>query len=118
MSILKENLEKIHEYYNRFLNKVPTKDVNERINSRKAEVIGDYVGELVELTNSTANDAEIIAEGIYQGIAKSHRYLQGEFWIVMEKVIRKYQDAPSDPRNQFAKDMCRAMIKGNDERLS
>jgi len=78
--------------------------------------------ELVESLNIMGNDVgDAVVDGLFTGIINSHRYLQGEFWPVMVKVLKligKYGDTNSfDGRNQFAVEMCKRMaIAGEDPR--
>ena len=114
---LKQSIDESTSWYKGIAKNASVDEVGEAITKNKQKLIANYFSQIVELTNSTSHSAEEIAEGIYKGITNEHRFLQGEFWVVMEKVIAKYQDAPCDPRNEFATDMCKAMIKGNNERL-
>jgi len=79
------------------------------------EVASPVAQALVEMTNTSVCRKEDLANAIFDGITRSHRYLQGEFWMVMKEVIRKYSETEwVDARNQFAKDMCREFIDRGD----
>ena len=81
--------------------------------------ISELTEALVESINSSSISYDMLAEGMFKGIYNQHNFLQGEFWIAMEKTIRKYSEMEYvDGRNSFAKDMCGAFIKGNDERIA
>ena len=48
-------------------------------------------------------------------ITKSHRFLQGEFWSSMLKVIKQYGELEHfDPRNEFAVKMCKRMAEAGE----
>ena len=80
------------------------------------QAVAMNIKNIVELTNSSIIDGSVIASGIFEGIAQSHRHLQGEFMMVLEKAIRMYSETDRvDGRNQFAKEMCQRMIAGNDK---
>jgi len=79
--------------------------------------IAEVMETLVEATNSSMISTEQMAESMFRGIQNQHNFLQGELWLAMEKTIRKYSEMEYvDGRNAFAKEMCGAFIKGNDER--
>ena len=85
---------------------------------RTQKAIAEHVLELVDVTNSSALDCDEIAEGIYNGITKGHRYLQNEFWIAMGKVIEKYANMEKgyyDGRNEWAVKDCRIMSDAIDK---
>ena len=50
-----------------------------------------------------------------ESLTKTHRYIQGEFWMFIKNLADKYSQLPDmyfDPRNEFAKGMCERMVKG------
>ncbi|MFW6219611.1 MAG: hypothetical protein ACOC33_02080 [bacterium] len=82
---------------------------DEIINTEVSEV----VSALVEMTNTSCCRNDVLAKAIFDGISKQHRYLQGEFWLVFAKVIQMYSETEwVDPRNKFAKDICKDFVKG------
>jgi len=75
--------------------------------------------ELVDSLNIMGGDIQkAMVNGLLQGINTSHRYLQGEFWGVMLKLIKAYGASEfHDPRNKWAVDMCKRMaMAGEDPR--
>lgn len=73
--------------------------------------------ELTEALNVMGSDIqEAVVSGFLEGIQSSHRYLQGEFWTVMLKIIKAYGDTDRfDARNEWAVQMCKRMaIAGGD----
>ena len=114
--ILNEVVEK-RKIYNEL--EIPQDKINDRMKKVVKETIASVTSALVEATNSTSISHDDMAEGIFAGIQQQHAFLQGEFWIAMEKAIRKYSEMEYvDGRNAFAKDMCGAFVKGNDERTA
>jgi len=98
---------------------VDTGEVLGALESTAVDTIAELTEALVESANSSLISYDILAEGMFKGIQKQHNFLQGEFWIAMEKTIRKYSEMEYvDGRNAFAKDMCGAFVKGNDERTT
>jgi hypothetical protein len=72
--------------------------------------------ELVETTNSSAVREDILAEAMCNGMIRSHRYLQGEFWKVFIKAMDMYADrAGTDPRNEWAVGAVKRMLGGLDK---
>ena len=79
---------------------------------RTQNAISEHIIELIDVTNSSALNSEQIAKGILDGITRSHRYLQNEFWMAMTKVIENYGNLPSeyqDARNAYAVKDCNVM---------
>ena len=59
---------------------------------------------------NTMGSEDVVREGMFDGIQRSHRYLQGEFWKGMLKVIKNYgENKHFDARNEFAVKMCKRM---------
>lgn len=73
--------------------------------------------DLVESINTIGSDVqEAVIKGFLEGVNSSHRYLQGEFWGVMVKIIKEYGEKEHfDARNEWAVQMCKRMaIAGED----
>jgi hypothetical protein len=94
------------------------------INKLKCEKLKELMKvegrELVDSLNVVGHDIEkAVLDGLLEGINTSHRYLQGEFWGLMLKLIKAYGDSKfHDARNKWAVDMCRRMAKaGEDPRI-
>lgn len=67
------------------------------------------VMDLIDVCNSTLGKAPFV-NGMIEGINSKHRYLQGEFWNLMTKVIDQYSKQDNnyfDDRNEWARDMCK-----------
>lgn len=74
---------------------------------------------LTDTLNTMGNDIqEAVINGFLDGLKYSHRYLQGEFWGAMLKIIKKYGETEHfDARNEWAVNMCRRMaMAGEDPR--
>jgi hypothetical protein len=57
-------------------------------------------------------NTDLAVEGLFEGIQKTHRYIQGEFWTVIAKIIDKYGKTEFfDARNEFAVQMCQRISK-------
>ena len=73
--------------------------------------------EIVDTLNIMGGDFHTaVLEGMLEGIQTSHRHLQGEFWLVMLKLIKKYGETDRyDGRNQFAVKMCQRMAEAGEK---
>lgn len=95
-----------------------TLDSHERrklIESKLKKKASELSEKLVDAFN-TMGVEKIVAEGILEGIQKSHRHLQGEFWTGMLNVMEHYGKTKwFDPRNEFAVKMCQRMAKAGNE---
>jgi len=71
---------------------------------------------LVDTLNCSGGGVhEAVLEGFLAGVNRSHRYLQGEFWSTMLKVIKKYGESEYfDARNEFAVKMCKRMAEAGE----
>lgn len=63
------------------------------------EAITQNVKELVECTNASGHEQEVI-DGIVAGLTSSHRYLQGEFMQTLSKALAVYSTTHTDARNE------------------
>ena len=66
---------------------------------------------LADALNVMGNDVqEAVQEGLLEGLQRSHRELQSNFWQSMLVVIKKYGDSDLfDGRNEWATKMCKRM---------
>lgn len=68
--------------------------------------------EMVDLTNGLRSPE--LAEMMLEGVLRSHRYLQGEFWNTMIHLMKKYAESDRkyfDPQNENARKMCEEIVK-------
>jgi len=72
---------------------------------------------LTDTLNSMGNDVqEAVINGFLEGLQRSHRYLQGEFWGAMLKIIKKYGETEYfDARNEWAVKMCARMAMAGED---
>jgi hypothetical protein len=103
----------IRTIQNKHLN-MPYSNANSDItNERIHEVISTAMSDIVNSANVVGVDT--LANGMFHGIINSHRYLQGEFFLALNTVIREYSTTEYvDGRNQHAKTMCKQMVEGLD----
>jgi len=95
-----------------YLKDLGAPNAREEAIARTQNAISEHIVELIDVTNSTALNYEQISKGILDGITRSHRYLQSEFWMAMTKVIEQYGNIPKeyqDARNEYAINDCRTM---------
>jgi hypothetical protein len=55
-----------------------------------------------------------VASMMLEGVLRSHRHLQGEFWNTIIHLMKKYAESDSryfDPRNENARKMCEEIVK-------
>ena len=70
---------------------------------------------LVRLTNSFGSD-KAVADGILEGIQKSHNTLQQCFWRVMQQVVKGYGESKyTDLRNDASVEYCKATARIADD---
>lgn len=89
-------------------------ELNEWRTEKIIEMVSETAAQLVDDLNASGSKDKVV-DGIIQGLTKSHRYLQGEFWMAMIEVCKKYselEDRYFDPRNAFAKDLAKRMAEG------
>jgi len=85
-------------------------------NNILTEELSMSMKQLIECTNSFGSSPDLMAKGLFDGIINSHRFLQSEFFIVLEKVLKMYSETEFfDGRNEWAKYMCKRMIEGNEK---
>lgn len=87
--------------------------INEHAVAEAQEEITNLTRELVDAFNSSyLREAE---QAILEGINRSHRTLQAEFWAGMKNVMVKYSQQDKsvffDGRNEHCRDMTRRMSK-------
>lgn len=71
---------------------------------------------IVECTNRFGSSSDVMAKGLFDGIINSHRHLQSEYFIVLGMVLKMYSETEYvDGRNEWAKDMAKRMIEGNEK---
>jgi len=68
--------------------------------------------EMVDLTNGLRSPE--LAEMMLEGVLRSHRYLQGEFWNTIIHLMKKYAETDPryfDPQNENSRKMCEEIVK-------
>jgi phosphoenolpyruvate-protein kinase (PTS system EI component) len=104
----------IYHQTKKFEDMMTREELAEYRKEKLINVVSETAAQLVDDFNASGSKDDVI-EGIIQGITKSHRHLQGEFWMAMAEVCKKYSELDDryfDPRNAFAKDMTKRMSEG------
>lgn len=87
---------------------ISDEDFLEDKNEMVVEAIAHNVKEIVECTNASGYQDQII-EGIVKGLTQSHRYLQGEFMMALGKALTEYGKTHTDARNEYGVKMAARM---------
>ena len=90
--------------YNRLLRKYIDDGIKE-------EVV-KMTREMVDVTNGLRSPE--LADMMLEGVLRSHRYLQNEFWNTMLWLMKKYAESEPrnfDPQNENARKMCEEIVK-------
>jgi len=76
------------------------------------EAIVKMTMDMVDVNNGPRSSE--VAEMMLEGVLRSHRYLQGEFWNTILQLMKKYAESDRkyfDPRNENARKMCEEIVK-------
>jgi len=88
-------------------------EINAHATAGAQNEIASLMKQLVDAFNTSAD--ETTEAGMLQGINKSHRYLQAEFWTGMINVMRKYSEQDEnmffDGRNIHCRKMLKRMVE-------
>lgn len=82
------------------------------IDDELKETIGKMTMEMVDANNGLRPSD--VAEMMLDGLFRTHRYLQGEFWNTIIHLMKKYAESDRryfDPRNENARKMCEEIVK-------
>lgn len=116
MSIIRTITSDVNEILQSCGDKVTYEQKRDMLHKHIVSEVSNRTKELVDAFNGS--HSESVIDGMLQGIVGSHRYLQGEFWIGMRKLVEKYSQLDEsmyfDGRNQFARQMCERMKSGAD----
>ncbi len=99
-----------------FPNETPESAYNmllrKHIDDEIKEVVVKQTMEMVDFTNGLRSPE--LAEMMLEGVLRSHRYLQGEFWNTIIHLMKKYAESEPryfDPRNENSRKMCEEIVK-------
>ena len=76
------------------------------------EAIVNMTMDMVDVNNGLRSPE--VAEMMLEGVLRSHRYLQGEFWNTMIHLMKKYAESDRkyfDPQNENSRKMCEEIVK-------
>ena len=76
------------------------------------EAIVKMTMDIVDVNNGLSSSD--VAGMMLEGVLKSHRYLQNEFWNTIIHLMKKYAESESkffDPRNENSRKMCEEIVK-------
>ena len=76
------------------------------------EAIVKMTMDMVDVNNGLRSSE--VAEMMLEGVLRSHRYLQGEFWNTILHLMKKYAESDRkyfDPQNENARKMCEEIVK-------
>lgn len=76
------------------------------------EAIVNMTMDMVDVNNGLRSPE--LAEMMLEGVLRSHRYLQGEFWNTMIHLMKKYAESDRkyfDPQNENSRKMCEEIVK-------
>ena len=76
------------------------------ISTEKEEIAEGLANELIDFVNTFGQCYEVFAKTI----CKSHRYLQGEVFLLMIEVIREMSKNEYDERNEYAVRKCKEIV--------
>lgn len=86
--------------------------LRKHIDDEIKEAVVKQTMEMVDLTNGLRSPE--LAEMMLEGVLRSHRYLQGEFWNTMIHLMKKYAESDRkyfDPQNENSRKMCEEIVK-------
>lgn len=86
--------------------------LRKHIDDEIKEVVVKQTMEMVDLTNGLRSPE--LAEMMLEGVLRSHRYLQGEFWNTIIHLMKKYAESEPryfDPQNENSRKMCEEIVK-------
>lgn len=112
-----ENAKAEAQEYAKFLEITDSMEIRKMTCENLQKSMKEIGSDIVDSLNIVGSDVQEAAiKGFLKGINSSHRYLQGEFWGVMLKIIKAYGETEHfDARNEWAVHMCKRMaIAGED----
>lgn len=89
-------------------NKLLRKHIDDEIK----EVIVKMTMDMVDVNNGLRSTE--VAEMMLEGVLRSHRHLQGEFWNTIIHLMKKYAESEPrhfDQRNENTRKMCEEIVK-------
>jgi len=104
--------EAVYQFPNETPEHAYTMLLRKHIDDEIKEAVVAKTMEIVDLTNGLRSPE--LAEMMLEGVLRSHRYLQGEFWNTMIHLMKKYAESDRkyfDPQNENARKMCEEIVK-------
>jgi hypothetical protein len=89
---------------------ISPEEKREMITKKLKEKVSKTVETLVDTCN-TIGMQDTVRAGILEGIIRSHRYLQNEFFIALFDVMKRYGETEWDLRNKWAVEACKKASK-------
>lgn len=104
--------EAVYQFPNETPEHAYTMLLRKHIDDEIKEAVVAKTMEIVDLTNGLRSPE--LAEMMLEGVLRSHRYLQGEFWNTMIHLMKKYAESDRkyfDPQNENSRKMCEEIVK-------
>lgn len=104
--------EAVYQFPNETPEHAYTMLLRKHIDDEIKEVVVAKTMEMVDLTNGLRSPE--LAGMMLEGVLRSHRYLQGDFWNTMIHLMKKYAESDRkyfDPRNENSRKMCEEIVK-------
>jgi hypothetical protein len=104
--------EAVYQFPNETPEHAYTMLLRKHIDDEIKEAVVAKTMEIVDLTNGLRSPE--LAEMMLEGVLRSHRYLQGEFWNTMIHLMKKYAESDRkyfDPQNENSRKMGEEIVK-------
>jgi hypothetical protein len=104
--------EAVYQFPNETPEHAYTMLLRKHIDDEIKEAVVAKTMEIVDLTNGLRSPE--LAGMMLEGVLRSHRYLQGEFWNTMIHLMKKYAESDRkyfDPQNENSRKMCEEIVK-------
>ena len=86
--------------------------LRKHIDDEIREVVVKQTMDLVDVNNGLHSTE--VADMMLEGVLRSHRYLQGEFWNTIIHLMKRYAESEPryfDPQNERSRKMCEEIVK-------
>jgi hypothetical protein len=104
--------EAVYQFPNETPEHAYTMLLRKHIDDEIKEAVVAKTMEIVDLTNGLRSPE--LAGMMLEGVLRSHRFLQGEFWNTMIHLMKKYAESDRkyfDPQNENSRKMCEEIVK-------
>lgn len=104
--------EAVYQFPNETPEHAYTMLLRKHIDNEIKEAIVNMTMDMVDVNNGLRSPE--VAEMMLEGVLRSHRYLQGEFWNTMMHLMKKYAESDRkyfDPQNENSRKMCEEIVK-------